>query len=170
VLYKSTADTTTNYNILSGSKNYPEGYVEFTSQHNYTETDDGASVTTEENNITWEPAWLQWPYTEACEDDTWSAESVLQTTVTVGGILPEEVLTDPVDGEVVAIDEESTVPAGTFTTFHLRQTVTGTGDNAGRITDIWVDVETGVFVKLYTENVMGIAEMDFELISFSLAK
>jgi hypothetical protein len=114
------------------------------------------STTLGEEDITetFDPPELFRPFTRACRDQTWSTfTSIWKTTVDGDGTTTEVYIWD---GEVLAIDEQYTNDAGTFTAVHWKASRTA-GDNEGFSTERRYDVETGIL--LFREDVAIVDEV-----------
>jgi hypothetical protein len=98
---------------------------------------------------TYEPPYNDGPFTKLCANDTWIRTPVQELHEDEGGGVWGQ--TEGWRGEVVAIDEQLTTPAGVFTAVHTRITQE-TGDEAGRTIDTWRDPATGVDLKVEDAN------------------
>jgi hypothetical protein len=154
-----TRDVVEHYRILDD----PMGFDELERVETSSETDNNGSVSTEDKTETYSPAKLRGPVTHACVGQTWTVPSVTLTTDIVGEGSSQE-STPTMDGEVVAVDELLTTPAGTFTTLHWREATTS-GDDAGTVSNYWNDVATGLLLMSRTQAPNQVIIRELELLS-----
>jgi hypothetical protein len=154
-----TRDLVEHYRILDD----PEGFDELERVETSSERDTGGTIDTEQRTETYSPARLRGPVTHACAGQTWSVPSVTLTTEIAGEGSSQDA-TPTMDGEVVAVDEPLTTPAGSFTALHWRETTTS-GDDAGTVSNYWNDVATGLLLLSRTQAPNQVIIRELEVLS-----
>lgn len=126
----STTTATSTYELLDA----PAGYLSVAKVEQSSSVS-GFSIT---STTTFSPAWVTGPALEWCEGETWVRPPVTQSTTS--NVAPT--VTGPTatgNGQVLAVRESLTVPAGTFETVHYRMFYTGQGSQAGTWSELWLD-------------------------------
>lgn len=152
----SSTTTTQNYSIISDYL-----YVESVETVVST-TVPGLGSLDETTSTTFSPAQNDGPALKYCEQQSWTSDSVTQTTSTINFGVPSGAIsssTEVVNGLVEAVNESVTVPAGTFTTVRVKE------NSSGEDTITWFSTELGIFVKVQTLNGNGTVTSETELAS-----
>lgn len=126
----STTTATSTYELLDA----PAGYLSV-SKVEQSSSVSGFSIT---STTTFSPAWVTGPALDWCEGESWVRPAVTQSTTS--NVAPS--VTGPTatgNGQVLAVRESLTVPAGTFETVHYWMFYTGQGSQAGTSSEYWLD-------------------------------
>ncbi len=122
-------------------------------------------VTEEDVVTTYDPAQYMGPATRACEGETWTSPSVMETrTSSMSGTTTEP--TVPTDGVIESVDASITVEAGTFSCV-VRKEVEQSGDEEDWWIRVWIDRATGIMVRSEIHDQAGAIRGDAELIELN---
>lgn len=118
-----------------------------------------------ETDVDFVPALAAGPAAGWCVGNSWLVPAVTETIVTrsPAGTTTNVVTTVASTGEVLAVGESVTVPAGTFDTVQYRGSIVASGSNAVAPAITWVSTEHNIVVKQDTldgnGNVTSVTEL-----------
>lgn len=122
------------------------------------------SGTAEETKSTnsWSPALLTLPANKFCEGANWRAGKVSKTFISSTGQSSTRIEKVVFTGEVLSINESTTVPAGTFKTVLIKLS---DPELQWTVAQMWIDIATGLPVKFEYYDFSGIIGQSEELIN-----
>ena len=165
----TTSDTvsTLDYQILTA----PAGYVSL-SKVEISGSGTSAGFPFNVHTVTtFSPNWVHGPGTIWCTGSTWIMPPATQTTVMTAPA--SQTITTPLpagNGEVISTSEAISTPAGAFQTVHIfRHYFASTEEqsDAAPSEEIWIDKNTGVWVKQFSYDSTGALVTTFELIELA---
>jgi hypothetical protein len=119
-----------------------------------------------ENDIDFVPSLVAGPSNGWCVGNKWSIPAVTETLTTKSPIAPPASIiktTIASEGEVLAVGESLTVPAGTYQTVKYKGVVVTDGNVQTAIT--WVSMEHNIVIKQQTLDANGAVTSSFEMVS-----
>jgi hypothetical protein len=119
-----------------------------------------------ENDLDFVPSLIAGPSNGWCVGNKWSVPAVTETLTTKSPIAPPASIiktTIASEGEVLAVGESLTVPAGTYQTVKYKGVVITDGNVQTAIT--WVSMEHNIVIKQQTLDANGAVTSSFEMVS-----